>query len=225
MSSIPSQDPKNVPVPLYVLLILLVAVCGCIGAIFAGAGEHIIQRLLNITPESSPQPSLTFSSEATISFRETQETLAAQQNIPGVQGTTPTSDFGNVPPTESIPLVPTNALSSGPLTSGLTDCGEFQAGETRVVSSGTFVIGDIVINGTSQFDAGAETEGTVSYFEEEGTVYAEWGAGCYRGDISFINEIVQRQYIEGCKDQSGCLTVRVVLVKVGGQQTTEIRSK
>ena len=44
-------------------------------------------------------------------------------------------------------------------------------------------------------------------------------------DLSEAEVAAIREYIEGCKDQSGCLTVRVVLVKVGGQQTTEIRSK
>jgi len=114
-------------------------------------------------------------------------------------------------------------LSPTPPVTGLVDCGEFQTRETRQVSSGTFVIGDVVINNTVQYDPGSTSEGTVAYFEGEGTAYAEWGAGCYRGNRESLDEIVQGQFEFGCG--SNCSTVRVVIVKTNGQQETEIRNQ
>lgn len=109
-----------------------------------------------------------------------------------------------------------------PVESGLVDCGKFQKGETRQISSGTFVIGDVIINDIVQYDPDGTSEGTVAYFEGEGTVYAEWGAGCYRGNVGLLDEIVQGQFEFGC--DSVCSTVRVVIVKANGQQEIDFRN-
>ena len=63
----------------------------------------------------------------------------------------------------------------------LSACSAFQSGEARQVAPGTFVVGDIIINGVVQYNSG-DGEGTVAYFEQSAAVYAQWGAGCYKAD-------------------------------------------
>jgi hypothetical protein len=99
---------------------------------------------------------------------------------------------------------------------GLTSCTAFQNGETRGVSSGSFVIGDVIIDNVPQYDSGGIGEGTVAYFEKEATVTAQWGAGCYLGDKSLIEEIVQGELQHGCGSQ--CTRVRVVIIQADGRQ-------
>jgi hypothetical protein len=119
----------------------------------------------------------------------------------------------------SIPTQSSSNENGGTLTS----CSAFQNGETRKVSSGTFVIGDIIIDGTSQYDSGGTSEGTVAYFEKESTVIAQWGAGCYIGSKNLANDIIQGEFQHGCG--SKCASVRFVVVQSDGQQQIQYFNK
>ncbi|MCS7055330.1 MAG: hypothetical protein NZM18_04050 [Thermoflexales bacterium] len=107
-----------------------------------------------------------------------------------------------------------------PRTAALTDCGRFAKGETRAVSSGTFVVGDVYVNDVKQHDDG-DGEGTVVLFERDGVAYAPYGAGCYRGSIAGLEEIVEQQFRDGCG--SKCSSVRIVIVKSSGEQVVSYR--
>lgn len=130
-----------------------------------------------------------------------------------------------LPTTTSIPplLTPKAADLSHyadlPIT--LSGCGSaLEPGETRSVESGTFIMGDIIIDGMRQFD-GRTGEGTVAYFERDAIVQANWGAGCYLGDISLLDEVVQGEFLHGCG--STCSKVRVVIMYDDGTQVAECR--
>lgn len=98
----------------------------------------------------------------------------------------------------------------------LPGCGApLNSGETQIVGPGIFIVGDIIIDGKRQFDS-REKEGTVAYFERPATVTANWGAGCYVGDIHMLDEVVQRDFQGGC--DTDCTKVRVVYVRADGQQ-------
>ncbi len=119
----------------------------------------------------------------------------------------------------SIPTKSSNNESDG----NLTSCSAFQNGETRQISPGTFVIGDITINGTPQYDVGGTGEGTLAYFESESTVTAQWGAGCYTGNKNLADEIIQGEFQHGCG--SKCTSVRFVDVQSDGQQQVQYYNK
>lgn len=101
----------------------------------------------------------------------------------------------------------------------LTSCGEFQQNETRRIAPASFVVGDVVINNVRQYDLGGDSEGTVAFFEENATVFAEWGAACYHGNSSFFNQLSQNEFDNGCG--TGCAKVRRVTIKPGGQQDVQ----
>jgi len=129
-----------------------------------------------------------------------------------------------VPPT-NIPIPPTatriTISTSAPILQQLRDCAVFSNKEERSVAAGTFVHGDVRVNGIPQYDeGGGENEGTVVYFEVPGTVYSEFGAGCRMGDRSFLEQIIREEFQGGCDGQLGCRKVRVVIVNSNGQTVT-----
>ncbi len=137
-------------------------------------------------------------------------------------------DVNSVPPTSTNSSeTPIATLETQPpvikptatvVTSGgdLTSCSALKNGETRQISAGTFVIGDIIIDGVAQYDSGGTGESTVAYFEKESTVTAQWGAGCYIGSKILAEQIIQGELQQGCG--SKCTSVRFVLVQIDGQQ-------
>lgn len=151
--------------------------------------------------------------------------LEEQPSAPHTQNSPVIDPTAIIPPiqSEAIEIAIAKPIPMTPTTSRLANCGEFKPGEARKVSSGSFVIGDVVINGTPQYDSGGTAEGTVAYFEKDGDVYAEWGAGCYQGSIDFLEEIVQRELEYGCGLSEGCSTIRVVIVRSNGQQDVQMR--
>ena len=84
----PPQETKHIPVNIYVILVIIVAVLTCIGTIFSGVGSSFIQNLRNGTPESTSESTVTNVPESknqdTVSALETQialqETVIAQQD-------------------------------------------------------------------------------------------------------------------------------------------------
>ena len=148
---------------------------------------------------------------------------------PSVNLVAPTTGIGN--PSASPTSTPTStqtinipAQSSNTETGGsLTSCSAFRNGESRTVPPGTFVLGDIIIDGTAQFDSGKVGEGTDAYFERDSTVLAQWGAGCYLGSKALADEVIQGEFQHGCG--SKCTTVRFVLVQSDGQQLVQYHSK
>jgi hypothetical protein len=148
---------------------------------------------------------------------------------PSINLVGPITSAGNssLPPT-SVPAstqainMPTQSSNTN-IGGILTNCSVFQNGESRKVSLGTFVIGDIIIDGTAQFDSGKVGEGTVAYFEKDATVLAQWGAGCYLGGKALIEEVIQGEFQHGCG--SKCTSVRFVLVQSDGQQQVQYYNK
>jgi hypothetical protein len=118
------------------------------------------------------------------------------------------SNSVNISPT-TIPSLETEPPISG---GHLASCSAFENGESRQVTSGTFVIGDIVIDGTKQHGEGDIGESTVAYFEKESTVLAQWGAGCYTGNKTLASQVIDQQLNEGYT------RVRFVVVQSDGQQ-------
>lgn len=116
--------------------------------------------------------------------------------------------------TETVPTRNSNIQTTGSLSS----CPAFQTGETRTVSPGTFVLGDVTIDGIVQYTNNVG-EGTIAYFEKGSTVFAPWGAGCYLGDKSQLEQVVQGEFQHGCG--STCTSVRFVLVQSNGEQTVQ----
>ena len=108
-----------------------------------------------------------------------------------------------------------------PAVESLSSCTSFKSGETRTVSPGTFVLGDIVIDGTIQYTDNVG-EGTIAYFEREASVYAKWGAGCLLGNANLVEQVIQGEFEHGCG--SACSSIRFVLVQSDGQHV-EIRTK
>lgn len=149
----------------------------------------------------------------------TSQSLGCNGNIASILPTSTTLDSPPVATLETQPPVinptATIMISGGDLTS----CSTFKNGETRKISTGTFVIGDIVIDGIAQYDSGGTKEGTVAYFEKESSVTAQWGAGCYVGSKNFAQQVIQSELEHGCS--SKCTSVRFVLVQSDGQQIVE----
>lgn len=149
----------------------------------------------------------------------TSQSLGCNGNSASVLPTSTTSGNPPVATLEPQPPVinPTATIvSTG---GGLTSCSAFKNGETRKISAGTFVIGDIIIDGTAQYDFGGTKEGTVAYFEKESSVTAQWGAGCYTGSKTLAEQVIQGELEHGCG--SKCTSVRFVLVQSDGQQIIE----
>jgi|GEM_PF-6333032 len=135
----------------------------------------------------------------------------------------PTETFTPVPPpnTPTLRMIQPTATRIGQV---LISCNELKKGETRQVSGGTFVIGDIKVNDVIQYDiGGAANEGTIAFFEQGGSVTAEWGAGCYQGSEELLNKVIQGEFEHGCG--SKCTSVRVVIVRSDGQQNVQYYSK
>lgn len=149
----------------------------------------------------------------------TSQSLGCGGNVVSVLPTATDSGFTPIATLETQPPVinPTTTvvISGGDLTS----CSAFKNGETRQISAGTFVIGDIIIDGVAQYDSGGTKEGTVAYFEKESSVTAQWGAGCYIGSKSLAEQIIQGELEHGCG--SKCISVRFVLVQSDGQQEVQ----
>lgn len=79
-------------------------------------------------------------------------------------------------------------------------------------SPNQYIIGDIVIDNISYTDMqDATEEGTIAYFEREAQVTANWGAGCWEGDISNLQDLIREEFEIGCGGP-GCETLRVVIV-------------
>jgi len=89
--------------------------------------------------------------------------------------------------------------------------------ETRIVEAGTFIVGDVVINDIRQHDVRVR-ENTVAYFETPASVYAQWGAACYRGSADLMPQLIADQFSNGCQPDDGCTKVRVVYVRADGAQ-------
>lgn len=82
-----------------------------------------------------------------------------------------------------------------------------------VASPNEYLIGDIVIDNFSYTDMqDAIREGTIAYFEREAQVLANWGAGCWNGDISHLRELMLEEFEIGCGG-SGCETLRIVIIR------------
>jgi hypothetical protein len=97
----------------------------------------------------------------------------------------------------------------------LQGCSSLAKRETRTISRGTFIVGDVVVNGTPQYDP-REKEGTVVFLERDASIFAEWGAACYQGNIGLLSQVIQGEYNTGC--DTGCIKVRAVIVRSDGQQ-------
>ena len=116
-------------------------------------------------------------------------------------------------PTETVG-VPTQTIT--PTVEYPVACDQLKAGETRKISPGTYIVGDITIDGIPRFDpGGVNNEGTVAYVEVETTVYAEWGAGCYTGSKNLTNFFIKGLFENGC--DKVCKNVRFVAVQSDGQ--------
>lgn len=111
--------------------------------------------------------------------------------------------------------VPTFTFTPIPTIISLNTCPSFQSGETRTVSPGTFIFGDVVIDGITQYDSNIASEDTVAYFEKGSTVTAPFGADCYTGSNGSVYQVAQNLLQHGCG--SKCASVRVVLVQSDGQ--------
>ena len=121
---------------------------------------------------------------------------------------TATSEIAEVNPT----LAP---VTSAPVNETLANCSSLSSGETRTVLPGTYILGDVTIDGTPQYVTSIPNEGTVAYFEKEATVLAHWGAACLTGSSNLKDEIIQGELQHGCG--SKCTSVRFVLVQNDGQ--------
>jgi len=127
-----------------------------------------------------------------------------------------------VNPTTDLPTTTQNAITPEviihdstvtPQSATIIDCPSLEKGESRLVNPGTFIQGDIFVNGEELFRQ-VDNEGTVAYFEIEAYVEAPWGAGCREGSIDFIDYVVQQEIKYGCGD--GCETVqKVVISEIG----------
>jgi hypothetical protein len=107
-------------------------------------------------------------------------------------------------------------------TISLMSCSPLQKGETRTVSAGTFIFGDvIIIDGVPQYDSNIADEETVAYFEKEANVTAPLGARCYLGTSDLINLVIQSELWQGC--DSKCASIRFVLVQSDGQHVEVYR--
>ncbi len=90
------------------------------------------------------------------------------------------------------------------------------------VAAGTYVIGDITIDGTIQYTDNVG-EGTIAYFEREASVFAKWGAGCLIGSKNLLDQVIQGEFQHGCG--SACSSIRFVLVQSDGNQKVQMYTK
>jgi hypothetical protein len=191
---------------------IFAVIAACIAGVFLLAATLIEQGFVVIGP--GVQVGNPKVEQPTHSVQETvpQPSLTA---LPVIVQSTNTP----VPPTAT--RVPPAAVPSN----GLSSCQAFQGGETRQVAPGTFVVGDIVVDDVVQYDRNQQEatygypEGTIAFLERETSVTAPWGAGCYRGDIDQLNEVIQGEFAHGC--ETGCVAVRVVIVRTNGQQEVQ----
>ncbi len=102
-----------------------------------------------------------------------------------------------------------------PTSTSTISCVPLQNGETRIVSAGTFIIGDVIIDGVEQSDPNITNEGKIAYLEKTSIVTAPQGADCYVGNNNSIYQVVQNELQYGCG--SKCQSVRFVLVQSDGQ--------
>ncbi len=160
---------------------------------------------------------VTFDKIANVEFNNrTSKSLGCDGNYVNTTPTSVSASETPIPTLETQPPIIQTTSTNVPSSGDLTLCSEFKNGETRKISVGTFVIGDITINGIAQYDSGGTGEGTVAYFEKDSTVKAQWGAGCYTGSMASADQIIQGELQHGCG--SKCTSVRYVVVQSDGQQ-------
>ncbi len=83
--------------------------------------------------------------------------------------------------------------------------GEMKIGETRTLSAGCIIVGDVVVNNVLQKPVGRNRNDTgyVQKLESDTTVTAPWGAGVY--DESWnVDDLVNTTKSFGCDQDSGC---------------------
>ncbi len=164
------------------------------------------------TPTFTPQPAPTWT-----------PTVPPPTPVPTNTPVPPTETFTPTRTPTNTPTLRTIQPTATRVGQVLISCSELKKGETRQVSSGTFVIGDIKVNDVIQYDIGSQNEGTVAFFEQGGSVTAEWGAGCYQGSEELLSKVIQGEFEHGCG--SKCTSVSVVIVRSDGQQNVQYYSK
>lgn len=179
--------------------------------------------------------------EATASAIETQQSQAPSQESLEPDPTTLASELARVRATiqvletraaefqqtpETVPGETSGANTSIPVMtltpetvvitdSRLVDCPSIGPMETVLILPGTFIKGDIVIDGVRQHDW-REEEATVAYFDREASVFAQWEVGCSLGGYEHLDQVIAGEYATGCG--SGCTRVRSVIVRPDGRQ-------
>lgn len=99
------------------------------------------------------------------------------------------------------------------------------ANVTQMLPPGMTAIGDVVVNGTVQYDNGSgESTIVVNLSSKNVDIFAEWGSGCEW--TTDVESVAQKQRFAGCNDSDGdgivdgCNKVRVVLITDLGTQVT-----
>jgi len=160
--------------------------------------DEEIAATLPIKPETTSRPYMLVITEPPV---------ATNQDIP-----VSTLDPFHIP----TPMIPPTLAHPGiPTIIRMASCSSFQIGETRTVSAGTFIFGNIIINGIKQYASNNATESAIAFFETKSTVTAASSADCYLGGNEVINFVIQNELQHGCS--SRCTSVRFVVVTMNGQ--------
>jgi hypothetical protein len=152
-------------------------------------------------------------------------TMIANDVTPAVTVSTPQIGPQSIGTPTNVLIEPTSATTlqvdiqgTLPLDGELIECSKLNEGKTYQVSAGTFLVGDIEINGIPYYN-GQKEESTVAFFEKEVAVLTKQQANCYRGNIYLLNQVIQDQFIVGC--DTGCDKVRMVVIRADGQEEVQ----
>jgi len=158
-------------------------------------------------------------------IQQSSPTMIANDVTPAVTVSTPQIAQQPIGTPTNVLIEPTPATTlqvdiqgTLPLDGELIECSKLNEGKTYQVSAGTFLVGDIEINGIPYYNDQKE-ESTVAFFEKEVSVLTRQQANCYRGNIYLLNQIIQDQFTVGC--DTGCDKVRMVVIRSDGQEEVQ----
>ena len=158
-------------------------------------------------------------------IQQSSPTAIANDATPAVTVSTPQIGQQSIGTPTNVLIEPTPATTlqvdiqgTLPPDGELIECSNLNEGKTYQVSAGTFLVGNIEINGIPYYN-GQKEESTVAFFEKEVSVFTKKEANCYRGNIYLLNQIIQDQFTTGC--DTGCDKVRMVVIRSDGQEEVQ----
>jgi hypothetical protein len=192
-----------------------------VGAI-AGIAALII-AIISLRPYDSsllPTPTSNSVTLSSTSQAQTSTSLITEPVFVITEELTPTAVR-----TPQASLLPSETEIHTPYLNGLEVCPNFSAGEVRELPSNTFIVGDVEVNGTPQYERGGGSYQDVVFLIESATITAPFGAECYIGGFENRWDVIDYSLSLGCSSINGCNTLRFVRFEEHGAIIEEVATE